>query len=174
MWLDLSPSSLPPLVLADPGFAYQKPKLPPLGVWCPYPEELGLLQALSSSRVPLFLSFTAHRQTNGTVVRSSCHGPMPGGNWRRGRTTQPWATPSQMFGLEQVPMRQKKKKKILHLIKKKANQPFSQKHKAFFPSNIDCSISPIQPESPAAKGLKSGKKATPAGEDLGREGRSAL
>lgn len=33
-----------------------------------------------SSHAPLFLSFTIHRQTNGTVVRLSCHGPMPGGN----------------------------------------------------------------------------------------------
>lgn len=54
MWLDLSPSSLLPLVLADPGFAYQadpgfayqKPKLPLLRVWCPYSEKSGLCQAL--------------------------------------------------------------------------------------------------------------------------------
>lgn len=46
MWLDLSPSSLFPMVLADPGFAYQKPKLPLLRVWCPYSEKSGLCQAL--------------------------------------------------------------------------------------------------------------------------------
>lgn len=51
---------------------------------------------------------------------------------------------------------------IPHLIKKKANQPFSQKHKAF------CPALPIQPPTPAAKGLKSGKEARPAEQDGGR------
>lgn len=47
----------------------------------------------------------------------------------------PRATPSQIFGPQQMSMG-KKKTLILHLIKKKANQPFSQKHKAFCPSGI--------------------------------------
>lgn len=52
MWLDLSPSSLPPMVLADPGFACQKPKIPPLGIWCPRSEKLGIIKPYSS-HVPL-------------------------------------------------------------------------------------------------------------------------
>lgn len=46
VWFDLSPSSLPPMVLADPGFACQKPKIPPLGIWCPHPEKSGAHQPL--------------------------------------------------------------------------------------------------------------------------------
>ena len=42
-------------------------------------------------------------------VAAEGHGLMPGGNWRRGRATQPWATPGQIFGPEQVPMGQKEK-----------------------------------------------------------------
>lgn len=40
------------MVLADPGFACQKPKIPPLGIWCPRSEKLGILKPYSS-RVPL-------------------------------------------------------------------------------------------------------------------------
>ena len=73
------------MALADPGFASPKPKLPPLRVWCPDNAEKSGSIKPRSSPVPLFLSFTTHRRTHGTVVRPSCHGPMPGGNWRRGR-----------------------------------------------------------------------------------------
>lgn len=40
------------MALADPGFACQKPKTPPLGIWCPRSEKLGIIKPYCS-RVPL-------------------------------------------------------------------------------------------------------------------------
>lgn len=51
------------------------------------------------------------------------------------------ATPSQILDPEQVCMGQKQSK--VHLVKKEASLPFSQKHKAFCLSGIACS--PMQP-----------------------------
>lgn len=57
------------------------------------------------------------------------------------------------------------------MIKKNANQPFSQKHKEFCPSGFVCRVSPTQPASLAAKGLKSkGSYACRAGPGERREG----
>lgn len=118
------------------------------------------------------LSFIIPRQTNGMVVRPSCHGPVPGGNWRWGRAALPRATPSQIFGPQQMSLG-KKKTLILHSIKKKPISlcPRSTKHSALqalpeYPTR--------GPASPAAEGLKSGKEATSAGQDMERVGKESF
>lgn len=137
-----------------------------------YAEKSGSIKPRSSP-VPLFPSFTTHRRTHGTVVRPSCHGLMPGGNWRRGRATQPWATPGQIFGPEQVPMGQEEKQGSSAWSRKKLIRlsPRSTKHSVLQALSV---VSPIHPASPAAKGLKSGKAAVPAGQDLRGEGKEGF
>lgn len=62
-----SPSSLLPMVLADPGFASPKPKLPPLRVGCPYTLRS---RAPSSPALVLCHSSRPSRPTGGHVVQS--------------------------------------------------------------------------------------------------------
>lgn len=94
-----------------------------------------------SSHVPLLMSFTIHRQTDGTVVGPSCHAPMPGGNWRRGRATSHGQAQAKYLALNRCPKRQIK-----------SDPPLDQEkgQSAFLPeAQVLCPALPIQPASPA-------------------------
>lgn len=70
IWSDLPPpSSLLPMVLADPGFASPKPKLPPPCLVPIYAEKSGSTKPRSSP-VPLFPSLHNPQAGHGTVVRT--------------------------------------------------------------------------------------------------------
>lgn len=65
-------SFLPLMVLADAGFASQNQNFLPWGFGSHTLRSWGSIKPYSS-HVPLFLSLHSHRQTNGTVIRPSCH-----------------------------------------------------------------------------------------------------
>lgn len=151
------------MVLADPGFACQKPKIPPMGIWCPCSEKLGIIKPYSS-HVPL----------------SVLHNPQAD-KWYGGQTQLSWTYAWGKLEMGQgcpavgnpkpniwpsTDVHGEEKTMILHLIKKKVNQPSSQKHKAILPFRHCLSILPIGPALPVARGLKSGKEATSAEQDV--------
>lgn len=77
------------------------------------------------------------------VVRPSCHGPMPGGNLRWGRAAQPWATPSQICGPQQMFMGKKKWSSTWSRKKPISLYPRSTKHSALqvlpeYPAHPTC------------------------------------
>lgn len=154
------------MVLADPGFVYQKPKLPPLEGLVPTPWEVWAPSSPTLVTCPLFLS-TIHRQTDGTGVRPSCHAPMPGGNWRRGRATNHGQVQAKYLALSKCPRGRKKQWSSTWSRKEPISlSPRSTKHSALHcPSSLPHLV---------AKGLKSGKEARPAEQDVGGEGKEGF
>lgn len=61
---------------------------------------------------------------------------------------------------------------IFHLIKKRAKQPFSQKHKAFYP--LDIAVNPTHPTCLTCSQRPKIWKATPAGQDMQGEGKEGF
>lgn len=134
-----SPSSLLPMVLAVPGFASPKPKLPPLRVWCPYTLRS---RAPSSPALVLCHSSRPSQPTGGHMVQSSDPAVM---DLCLGETGEGAGLPSRgqpqakYLALNRCPWG-KKKNRAPPLDQEKANPPFSQKHKAFCPSGLVCSL----------------------------------